>query len=68
MGIHCRYGDILTFNHSRQKPSIKDIKQTKSLLDDFYITIDVPSFQTVGELVYWRKKVISESLDRCNNA
>ena len=49
-------------NIRKDKPSKADYKKTRSLLKDFKIKCGIPEFQTVGELLRWRKEIIKERL------
>lgn len=46
----------------KSKPSDDLIKEVRSLLNDFNISIDIPYFSTIAELENWKKKMILQYL------
>lgn len=43
-------------------PSKKDYRETKDMLKDFGVKVKVPEFETVAELLRWRKQTIEKML------
>ena len=46
----------------RKKPTKLHYSDTKTLLEDFRIFVIVPKFDTLAELLKWRKELISSRL------
>lgn len=43
------------------KPTEQEIKQSKELLEDFSIYVDMPEFEKLSDLLTWRKNIIDNS-------
>jgi len=39
---------------ARQAPTSNDIEETRTLFDDFYIFDNIPTFQTLSQLIKWQ--------------
>lgn len=46
----------------KQPPTLKYMKEIYMLLNDFNINVFIPSFQTVGELDDWKRRVLLQNL------
>lgn len=42
-----------------RKPTKALLRETQRLLKDFRISISIPKFETAGELLRWRKSVLT---------
>ena len=51
-----------TENMRKSKPTPEYIKEVKYLLFDFGINIEIPEFDSVGELNNWKSKLIKQFL------
>ena len=54
---------IASVDELRSEPTHIEMIETKILLQDFGIEVDVPSFKTNNELYSWRKSIISKHLE-----
>lgn len=42
-----------------RKPTKALLRETQRLLKDFHISVSIPKFETAGELLRWRRSVIT---------
>lgn len=42
-----------------RKPTKALLRETKRLLKDFCVSVSIPRFETAGELLRWRKSVLT---------
>lgn len=43
-------------------PTSRDIEETKEMLKDFKIKVDIPEFKNLSQLERWRKQIIKQSI------
>jgi hypothetical protein len=43
----------------QQKPTTNDIRETKALLRDFCITVTIPQFDSLSQLLAWRRNMVA---------